>query len=127
MYDLEKLFDKQQELLDKVQKKFAEKGETKKALKHLEKEVGNFNGLNIKINQLRNLANLFFSLHNPDGDDSLFAKKPLGGWSCAACEKGLINMQGIPAEYHAWNKMPTRDPADRIARVISYQQIIDYM
>ena len=45
MYDLEKLFDKQQELLDKVLKKFAEKGETKKALKHLEKEVGNTNGL----------------------------------------------------------------------------------
>ena len=36
-------------------------------------------------------------------------------------------MQGIPAEYHAWNKMPTRDPADRIARVITYKQIFSYL
>ena len=47
----------------------------------------------------------------------MLAKKPLGGWSCAACEKGLINLQGLPVDFHAWNKMPQRDPADRIARV----------
>ena len=26
-------------------------------------------------------------------------------------------MQGIPAEFYPWGKMPIRDPADRIARV----------
>ena len=67
---------------------------------------------------------MFFSFHNPDGDESLFAKKPLGGWSCAACERGLINMQGVPAEFHAWNKMPSRDPADRIARVRTHVIIL---
>jgi len=25
-------------------------------------------------------------------DDAMFAKKPLGGWSCASCEKNLINL-----------------------------------
>jgi len=28
-------------------------------------------------------------------DDAMFARKPLGGWSCASCEKNLINLQGI--------------------------------
>lgn len=66
---------------------------------------------------MKNLANFFFSYHNNEADDSMLAKKPLGGWSCAACEKGLINLQGLPVDFHAWNKMPQRDPADRIARV----------
>ena len=103
--------DKLSDLVDGLQKRFADRAETKKALKHLEKEVG------IVVRQIKNLAGIFFSLHNPDGDESVIARKPLGGWSCAACEKGLINMQGIPAEFYPWGKMPIRDPADRIARV----------
>ena len=47
----------------------------------------------------------------------MFARKPLGGWSCASCEKGLINLYGLMAEYYPWNRFPLRDPQDRIARV----------
>lgn len=47
----------------------------------------------------------------------MFAKKPLGGWSCASCEKGLINLYGLMAEYYPWSRFPLRDPQDRIARV----------
>jgi hypothetical protein len=25
-------------------------------------------------------------------EDAMFAKKPLGGWSCASCEKNLVNL-----------------------------------
>lgn len=25
-------------------------------------------------------------------DDAMFAKKPLGGWSCASCEKNIVNL-----------------------------------
>jgi hypothetical protein len=27
--------------------------------------------------------------NNGQEDDAMFQKKPLGGWSCASCEKGL--------------------------------------
>lgn len=37
-------------------------------------------------------------------------KKPLNGFSCASCEKDLLNLQGQIAAYNAWNKLPMRDP-----------------
>lgn len=47
----------------------------------------------------------------------MFSKKPLGGFSCASCEKNLINLQSKPPEYYNWNRFPVRDPSERIARV----------
>lgn len=86
-------------------KQFADKNDTKKALKNLEK-------------QLKNLYDLVMSkLSGHDEDDAMFSKKPLGGFSCASCEKNLLNLYGKPAEHHSWNKFPLRDPAERIARV----------
>ena len=28
-------------------------------------------------------------------DDAMFTKKPLGGFSCASCEKNIINLEGV--------------------------------
>lgn len=50
-------------------------------------------------------------------EDAMFSKKPLGGMSCASCEKGLVDMYGKRVEFMPWNKLPFRDPAERIARV----------
>jgi hypothetical protein len=48
----------------------------------------------------------------------MLSKKPLGGWSCASCEKNLSNMITMPqAEHHHWNRMPYRDPNERMAKV----------
>ena len=49
-------------------------------------------------------------------DDAMFTKKPLGGMSCASCEKDIL-MYGKKADYLPWNKFPFRDPAERIAKV----------
>jgi len=53
-----------------------------------------------------------------EGDNAILSKKPLGGWSCASCEKHLTNVQQqqVP-EHQSWNRMPYRDPNDRIAKV----------
>jgi hypothetical protein len=51
-------------------------------------------------------------------DDAMFTKKPLGGTSCASCQKDVVNMYGKKADFYAWNKFPFRDPSERIARVI---------
>ena len=50
-------------------------------------------------------------------EDAMFSKKPLGGLSCASCEKGLVDMYGKKVEFMPWNKLPFRDPQERIARV----------
>lgn len=50
-------------------------------------------------------------------EDAMFTKKPLGGMSCASCEKNLINIYGHKADYLPWNRFPFRDPSERIAKV----------
>jgi hypothetical protein len=61
----------------------ADKNDTKKALKLLER-------------QLKNLYDLFMSkglgATHENEDDAMFTKKPLGGMSCASCEKDIINL-----------------------------------
>jgi hypothetical protein len=27
-------------------------------------------------------------------EDAMFTKKPLGGWSCASCERNITNLSG---------------------------------
>ena len=94
------------EIVKALTKQLADKNDTKKALKLLER-------------QLKNLYDLFMSrggVHEHE-EDAMFTKKPLGGMSCASCEKDLVNLQGKKADYMPWSKFPFRDPSDRIARV----------
>jgi hypothetical protein len=86
-------------------KQFADKGETKKAFKAHERQLKNLYGL------------LMSKGHGENEEDAMFSKKPLGGLSCASCEKDLVNMMGKKVEFMPWNKLPFRDPAERIARV----------
>ena len=81
--------------------KFADRADTKKALRYLETLIREYFEIGAK---------------KPSGDDAMFAKKPLGGWSCASCETNLEKLKGMAAAYYSWNKMPYRDPNDRIAR-----------
>jgi len=36
----------------------------------------------------------------------MLSKKPIQGWKCATCETDLVGMEGMPAQYHNWKKMP---------------------
>lgn len=61
-------------------------------------------------------------------DDAMFTKKHLGPQACASCEKNLVNMYGQQADYHVWNKLPFRDPSERIARYgQGFSKILSYM
>lgn len=100
------LQDRLADIVKALTKQFADKGDTRKALKIHEK-------------QFQNLYNLIMSKGGggENEEDAMFSKKPLGGLSCASCEKGLIDMYGRRVEFMPWNKLPFRDPAERIARV----------
>lgn len=89
-------------MADILGKKFADRNKTKKALKDLEF-------------QLRKI--LEFIMSKKEGDDAMLSRKPLGGYSCLSCEKNLEQLLGRKADHQPWNRMPYRDPADRIARV----------
>lgn len=106
MSDLERLLmEKLQETNEHMLNRMADKKDTKKNLKNLE-------------HQLRNIVDAFMQRsNNPNEDDAMFSKKPLGGNSCASCEKNLINLNGKPPEFYNWNRFPPRDPSERMARV----------
>jgi hypothetical protein len=46
----------------------------------------------------------------------MFTKKYVGPVNCASCEKGIVNLCGSPVDYHAWKRLPFREPSERIAR-----------
>lgn len=53
----------------------------------------------------------------PIEDDAMFTKKYVGPVDCASCEKGIVNLCGLRAENVNWNRLPFREPTERIARV----------
>ena len=40
-----------------------------------------------------------------------------GPGTYAGCERNLINIIGMPVDFHAWEKLPFREPSERISRV----------
>ena len=76
------LMDRLNEIVKQLSKQFADKNDTRKALKLLEKN-------------LKNMYDLFMSKQGNDNeDDAMFTKKPLGGTSCASCAKDVIDLYG---------------------------------
>lgn len=72
------------EIVKALTKQLADKNDTKKALKLLERQLKNLYDLLVQKGQ---------GGHNHDNeDDAMFTKKPLGGMSCASCEKDIINL-----------------------------------
>ena len=45
-----------------------------------------------------------------EADEAMLSKKPLGGYSCASCEKQIRNLSLQPnssrEDYNVWNKLP---------------------
>lgn len=46
----------------------------------------------------------------------MFTKKPLGGLSCASCERNITNLSGQMADYQPWKKLPFREPNERLSK-----------
>jgi hypothetical protein len=93
------------QIISGMLKKFADKNEMLNALKKLEARIA-------ILEDLMREGRPF-----EGAEDALLAKKPLGGWSCASCQKDLINLEGMRVQYYPWAKLPQRNPADRIAKV----------
>jgi len=75
-----------------------------------------FAQLSKKIREIMELLSRQGTDNNNNTDDAMFSKRHLGPLACASCEKNVVNMYGQKADYHVWNKLPFRDPNERIAR-----------
>ena len=100
------LLSKLEELALACNKKFADRNETAKNLKYLE-------------DQIKKIFELLSSKKdtNNEADNWLLAKKPLFGYSCAACESMIGNLRDDANKFIPWNKLPLRDPGDKLYRM----------
>ena len=59
-------------------------------------------------------------------DDAMFSKKPLGGFSCASCDKKITNLHKCAsAEHMTWNQMPNSQRQDKINKIgLNFSKII---
>ena len=81
-----RIVDKFNELVEALYKRFADRGDTKKSIKVLER-------------QLKNMYELFITqakkdAQPPEEDDAMLTRKPLHGWTCVSCERNLTNYYG---------------------------------
>jgi len=49
-------------------------------------------------------------------EEAMLSKKYVGPAECASCDKGIVNLNGLRAEQVHWNKLPFREPAERLAK-----------
>ena len=93
------------DLINDFNKKFADKNETNKSLKNLE-------------DQIKKIYLLIKSKHETHEVDSwLLAKKPITGFSCAACESYIGDLRNAKYKFIPWNKLPVRDPGEKLYRM----------
>jgi hypothetical protein len=99
----EYLLSKIEELKIASNKKFADKNDMAKSIRHLELQIKH----SLEIKKV------------DKGDNWLLAKKPIAGYSCASCESYIGDLHDN-MEYIAWNKYPMRDPNEKLYRVRIY-------
>ena len=104
--DLKKwLSEKLDEFAIACNKKFADKNETTNNFKYLEDQIKKILDMLSKKDTMN------------EADNWLLAKKPISGYSCAACESYIGDLRDDPHKFIPWNKMPLRDPGDKLYRM----------
>jgi len=72
--------------------------------------------------RLQMIENMFAKNETPENaPDAILAKKPLGGWSCASCQKDLKNFGKQKLSFYPWAKMPSsgKNPTIGYSRMLS--------
>ena len=91
------LLQKVEELFMGLSKKYVERSENALALKNLEE-------------QFKKIIVILATKAEHENDNWLIAKKPINGFSCAACESFIGELKEEQNnKYIAWNKMPIRE------------------
>ena len=90
------LLKKVEELFMGLSKKYVERNENALAFKNLEE-------------QFKKIIVLLATKAEHENDNWLIAKKPINGFSCAACESFIGELKEENNKYIPWNKMPLRE------------------
>ena len=91
------LLQKMEEIISGLNKRFVERNENAYAFKNLE-------------DQFKKIIVLLATKAEHENDNWLIAKKPINGFSCAACESYIGDLKEEQNnKYIHWNKMPLRE------------------
>lgn len=99
--------DRLNELMRTFDGMFADKEGTRKKFAALEKAI---NKLSDMMKHVQDRGNSI------DNDDAMLTKKSVGPMDCASCDKGIVNLNAMRAEHLSWNRLPFREPNERIAK-----------
>jgi len=72
-------------------------------LRSLEKQIRNVNAIAVELRD-----------KEPEADRGMFSKKAMA--NCASCDKDINNLLTGPGDHQNWNRLPFREPNERIAR-----------
>lgn len=101
------MMDKLNELMNNLENVFADKDQTRKKLAALEKALKQLHEM---IKGLEGMG------QTEQANDAMFTKKYVGPVDCASCDKNITNLNGLRADQVSWNRLPFREPAERIAK-----------
>ena len=99
------LIEKLNEFAIACNKKFADKNETTNNFKYLEDQIKKI----LEMLSKKDTIN--------EADNWLLAKKPINGYSCAACESFIGDLRDDAHKFIPWNRMPLREPGDKLYRM----------
>jgi hypothetical protein len=113
-----KVLIKLNELAENICKKFADKTETKIGFKNVNKLVKDLYNFMLMIPR---------ETAKKEEDNAMLSKKPLGGFSCASCDKNIVNLQRHQSvEALNWNQLPFRDKSDKFSKVgVEFSKILN--
>ena len=60
-------------------------------------------------------------------EEAMLIRRPLGGYSCASCEKEIANIYAVANKEHpaiVWQKLPPNEPNERLRNSLSYSKIM---
>eukprot|EP01022_Parablepharisma_sp_SALTPOND_P036054 TRINITY_DN974_c0_g1_i2.p1 TRINITY_DN974_c0_g1~~TRINITY_DN974_c0_g1_i2.p1 ORF type:complete len:814 (+),score=83.00 TRINITY_DN974_c0_g1_i2:8390-10831(+) len=98
-------------ILAESSKKFAAKADTRASLKKLKARITVLENTLLSKDDSLEISN----------DKAMLIKKHLGGWSCASCQKDLVNIAAGKASYYPWAKLPNVQKVPKVgySRVLS--------
>ena len=99
------------DILDQLVAKLCQKDETNKKFLTVSKKMKDIMDL-LGSQGLVGISNMA----GGNESNAMFSKMPLRSAACASCEKDLVNINGSRVDHYNWNKLPFRDPNERIAK-----------
>ena len=99
------IIEQVQMMFAQIREQVPDKDAIRKRMNALEKQIRSTTAIAVELRD-----------KEPEEDTGMFSKKLLGQNNCASCDKNIVNLLNNPGDHQNWNRLPFREPNERIAR-----------